>query len=356
MTHAEVEQLKRNYEEFRKLSPERRKALEELDDEVRQDSSGHLLKLLTGYNRWLSGLSPFDQERVLSKTDPIERAQLVKTIREEQKKRQALAAIDAVGRPAAMLQPADLDAMLKAVEENFLTPESRKNVPDQLAGRERHLRILKAAQLQVRASDDSTGAAQTLVSTLIEAVPNESVKNRIMNPPRARTRRQVLGQVLSRSLVNEWCRRNPGCLSHGLGHRCRSDQKVGRSCSRQARRTQEPARLETRASRSRQSARPGNKRSVQRAATGRRMAGRRTAGKARNASHPSHYPGRHADGRGREQGEVGGLTPIAWLSRLPTASQSRRAGLPSWTGRIAEVSDPRSSVTSGLACGAVEPS
>ena len=204
MTHAEIEQLKRNYEEFRKLSPERRKALEELDDEVRQDSSGHFLKLLTGYNRWLSGLSPFDQERVLSKTDPIERAELVKTIREEQKKRQALVAIDAVGRPAAMLQPADLDVMLKGVEESFLTPESRKKVPDQLARRERHLRILKAAQLQVRASDDSTGAAQTLISMLIEAVPNETVKNRIMNPPRARTRRQVLGQVLSRSLVNEW--------------------------------------------------------------------------------------------------------------------------------------------------------
>jgi hypothetical protein len=204
MTHAEVEQLKRNYEEFRKLSPERRKALEELDAEVRQDSSGHLLKLLTGYNRWLSGLSPFDQDRVLSKTDPIERAQLVKTIREEQKKRQALAAIDATGRPAAMLQPADLDVMLKAVEENFLTPESRKKIPDQLARRERHLRILKAAQLQVRASDDPASAAQTLISALIEAVPNETIKNRIMNPPRARSRRQVLGQVLSRSLVNEW--------------------------------------------------------------------------------------------------------------------------------------------------------
>jgi hypothetical protein len=204
MAHAEVEQLKRNYEEFRKLSPERRKALEELDNEVRQDSSGHLLKLLTGYNRWLSGLSPFDQERILSKTDPIERAQLVKTIREEQKKRQTLAAIDATGRPAAMLQPADLDAMLKSVEDNFLTPESRKKIPDQLAGRERHLRILRTAQQQVKSADDAATAAQTLISTLIEAVPNENVKNRIMNPARARSRRQVLGQVLSRSLVNEW--------------------------------------------------------------------------------------------------------------------------------------------------------
>jgi hypothetical protein len=204
MAHAEVEQLKRNYEEFRKLSPERRQSLEELDNEVRQDSSGHLLKLLTGYNRWLSGLSPFDQERILSKTDPIERAQLVKAIREEQKKRQALAAIDGAGRPAAMLQPADLDAMVKAVEENFLTPESRKKIPDQLTGRERHLRILRAALQQVKAADDAAAAAQTLISTLIEAVPNETVKNRIMNPPRARARRQVLGQVLSRSLVNEW--------------------------------------------------------------------------------------------------------------------------------------------------------
>jgi hypothetical protein len=204
MAHAEVEQLKRNYEEFRKLSPERRKALEELDDEVRQDSSGHLLKLLTGYNRWLSGLSPFDQERILSKTDPIERAQLVKTIREEQKKRQTLAAIDGTGRPAAMLQPADLDAMLKVVEDNFLTPESRKKIPDQLAGRERHLRILRTALQQVKSADDAATAAQTLISTLIEAVPNETIKNRIMNPARARSRRQVLGQVLSRSLVNEW--------------------------------------------------------------------------------------------------------------------------------------------------------
>src|SRR5580704_8794788 len=55
LTHTEVEQLKRNYEEFRKLPPDRRKALEELNDEVKQDTSGRLLKLLAGYNRWFSG-------------------------------------------------------------------------------------------------------------------------------------------------------------------------------------------------------------------------------------------------------------------------------------------------------------
>jgi len=203
MAHAEIEQLKRNYDEFRKLSPERRQAIEELDSEVKQDASGHLLKLLTGYNRWLSGLSPFDQERILSKTDPIERAQLVKTIRDEQQKRQALAAIGAPGGPALALAPMELDAMLKAVEENFLTPTSRKKIPDQLAGRERHLRIFKTAHQQVRNSSDPAAAAQALVSTLSEALPNETVKLRMKNAT-GRPPRRVLGQVLSRSLVNEW--------------------------------------------------------------------------------------------------------------------------------------------------------
>jgi len=201
MTHAEVEQLRRNYDEFRKLSPERRKALQELDDEVKQDTAngGHLLKLMTDYNRWLSTLSPFDQERILSKTDPVERAQLVHEIREEQQKRLATTGIDAGGRPALALDPAEFETMLKAVEDNFLTPEARKKIPEQLTGRERHLRILKAAQQQAR----SAAASQTLVQTLLEAIPNDSLKARIMKQA-PRTPRRLLGQVMSRSLAGEW--------------------------------------------------------------------------------------------------------------------------------------------------------
>jgi hypothetical protein len=201
MTHAEVEQLRRNYDEFRKLSLERRKALQELDDEVKQDTAngGHLLKLMTDYNRWLSTLSPFDQERILSKTDPVERAQLVHQIREEQQKSLAATGIDAGGRPALSLEPAEFDTMLKAVEENFLTPETRKKIAEQLTGRERHLRILKAAQQQAH----SATASQTLVQTLLDAIPNDSLKARIMKQsPRAP--RRLLGQVMSRSLAGEW--------------------------------------------------------------------------------------------------------------------------------------------------------
>jgi hypothetical protein len=205
LTHTEVEQLKRNYEEFRKLPPDRRKALEELNDEVKQDASGRLLKLLAGYNRWFSGLSPFDQERILSKTDPVERAQLVKVIRDDQLKRQAAAAFDGLGRQSLSLAPSDLDATIKAVEENFLTPESRKKISDQLKGRDRHLRILQLAAQQVHNSPGGPRQAdQALVSTLIDGIPSETVKTRIMNRTQGRPRRQFLGQMLGRALVSEW--------------------------------------------------------------------------------------------------------------------------------------------------------
>jgi hypothetical protein len=204
MTHSEIEQLRRNYEEFRKLSPERRKALEDLDDEVKQDTKngGHLLKLLTGYNGWLSSLSPFDQERINGKTDPVERARLVKTIREEQQKRQTLASLDQPRR--LTLHPKDLDAMVKAVEENFLTAETRNKIPSELAGRDRHLRILKAAQLQLRSTSGAATAGQTLVSMLVDAIPTETTKARVMSHPVGARRRRFLGQLLARSLVNEW--------------------------------------------------------------------------------------------------------------------------------------------------------
>ncbi len=94
MTHSEVEQLKRNYEEFHKLSPERRKELIDLHDEVQQDTKngGHLQKLLTGYNLWLTC---FDQQVIDGETDPVKRAQLVKI-----RRRAAKAAIAGGRRPA----------------------------------------------------------------------------------------------------------------------------------------------------------------------------------------------------------------------------------------------------------------
>lgn len=242
MTHADVERLKRNYDEFRKFSPERRQALQDLDDEVKQDASGHLLKLLNEYNRWLSTLSPFDQERIASQADPIERAKVVKAIRDEHLKRQALAAIDGFGRPSLTLEPSDLDAITKAVEEKFLTPQSRKKIPEQLSGRDRHLRVLSAAQLQLRNTDKASAAGQALVSLLIDAIPNDTVRSRILNQSALRPRRRSLGQSLGRSLVDEWRSEianafpTPAIINEELAKKGKRDDPKGQLTSKQGRR------------------------------------------------------------------------------------------------------------------------
>ncbi len=103
-----------------------------------------------------------------------------------------------------MLTPKDLDVMLKAVEENFLNPESRKKIPERLTGRDRHLRILKSPRAyQVRVpGNEGNEAVQALVSTLVEATPNGNAKSRLLNA--ARQQRRVLGQMLARSLAAEW--------------------------------------------------------------------------------------------------------------------------------------------------------
>jgi hypothetical protein len=207
MTQSEVEQLKRNYEEFRKLSPERRQQLQELDNEVEQDTKngGHLLKLLAGYNLWLSKLSPFEQERVVGTTDPVERAQIVKTIRDEQQKREARLALEPPRGKALTLSSTDFDAMVKAVEEHFLTADARDKLPQQLAGRDRHLRVLKAARAQIHASGEVPAATQTFISTLLDALPNAVAKTKIQSHTgKAQGPRRFLGQTMARALAVEW--------------------------------------------------------------------------------------------------------------------------------------------------------
>jgi hypothetical protein len=207
MTQPEIEQLKRNYEEFRKLSPERRKALQELDSEVEQDTKngGHLLKLLTGYNLWLSKLTPFEQEKVVGTSDPGERAEIVKTIRDEQQKREARLALEPPRGKAPSLSTADLDAMLKAVEDNFLSAEVRDKLPQKGAQRDQHLRVLKAARAQIHTSGNIPSSTQTFIATLIDAIPNASVKTRIQNHTgKPLAPRRILGQTLARALATEW--------------------------------------------------------------------------------------------------------------------------------------------------------
>jgi hypothetical protein len=94
MSQADVNQLKRNYDTYLKLSPERRQQLVTLNEELEQDTKngGHLQNLLEQYNAWLFKLSPFDRDKLLGTSDAGERAdQVQKLLQEQQKQRVARA-------------------------------------------------------------------------------------------------------------------------------------------------------------------------------------------------------------------------------------------------------------------------
>jgi hypothetical protein len=220
---AELNRLKRNYETYLKLSPERRQQLADLDAALEQDTKdgGHLQKLLEQYNAWLFKLSPFDREKLLGTADPGERADLVQKLRREQEKQQSARASRGLSVPyfgarfeAMALSPSDLDAILDAVERNYLSDETKHRLGKASSPRERHLQILRAAMQQLR-RERGVGIKigpneMALVNTMVEAIPKPAIKAQIASadatvPGRRQfeTRRQ-LGQIIARSILAEW--------------------------------------------------------------------------------------------------------------------------------------------------------
>jgi hypothetical protein len=219
LSQSELNRLKRNYENYLKLSPERREQLFLLHDALEQDTKngGHLQKLLNDYNRWFIKLSPFDREKLLSTADPGERAQLVQKLREEQQKQRVLRVSriplvpffggrldEAVGP----LSSSQLDTVLGAVEQNYLREETKKRVPRVVASRERHLQIVRLTMEQLRrereAGTKMSPRETALVDTLLDAIPNEALKTRITSSGVPQQIRRQLGQVVGRSVLAEW--------------------------------------------------------------------------------------------------------------------------------------------------------
>jgi hypothetical protein len=223
MTQSELSQLKRNYENFKKLAPEQRAAMIRLHDDIEQDTanSGQLARLLENYNNWFTKLSPFDRDAILSITDPAERAIRVQKLHDEQLKqrraREQAEAFPAVARPAhsnggvPLLRPATLEAIATAIEKDFLTDETKQDLPKLAPGRERHLRILRLAkgqiesQRQIGSGDGSSEAA--LLETIRKAITDEDVLARLNEQARLKEQSNpdvLLARSLRQSLLAEW--------------------------------------------------------------------------------------------------------------------------------------------------------
>jgi hypothetical protein len=224
LSQAGLNQLRRNYESYLKLAPERREQLAGLHDALEQDSKdgGHLQKLLEQYNAWLFKLSPFDRDKLLNTADAGERADLVQKFLQEQQKQRYARATKGLSFPflgarfesMAPLTPGELDTVLAAVEESYLRDALKQRAEKASSPRDRHLEILGATMQRLRRERGMGGqvapSETALVATIIEAIPEPALKAQLTkanpaSPPRRQNEiRRQLGQVLARSILAEW--------------------------------------------------------------------------------------------------------------------------------------------------------
>jgi hypothetical protein len=218
MSQADLNQLKRNYETFLKLTPERREQLSRLNEDLEQDTKngGHLQKVLEQYNAWLFKLSPFEREKLSAITDPGERADQVRKLIQEQQKQRTARAARAFGIPyfggrfdvAAPLSSSELDTVLDAVERNYLSGDPKHRIEKSTSPRDRHLQILRATMQQMRrergGANKIASSEISLVNTIVDAIPNAAVKTQLASARRPLEVRRQLGQIIARSILAEW--------------------------------------------------------------------------------------------------------------------------------------------------------
>jgi hypothetical protein len=224
LSQSDLNQLRRNYDTYLKLPPERRKQLDTLNDELEQDTKngGHLQKLLEQYNAWLFKLSPFDRDKLLNTADPGERADLVQKLLQEQQKQRYTRATKGLSipflgarfEPVAPLTPGQLDTVLAAVEEHYLRDDLKQRAEKSSLPRDRHLQILRATMQQLRreriAGVKIAPSETALINAIIEAISNPAIKAQLTTAnPTPPLRRQIeirrqLGQMLARSILAEW--------------------------------------------------------------------------------------------------------------------------------------------------------
>ena len=224
MSQAELNRLKRNYETYLKLSPERRQQLADLNAALEQDTKdgGHLQKLLEQYNAWLFKLSPFDRDKLLGTADPGERADLVQKLLREQQKQQSARASRGLSIPyfgarfeaMAPLSPGELDAVLDggrtqlsqrrdrsiAVGKTSLTARSTSANPPRghaaIAARTRGGNQNRAERNGPRQHDGRRDSRSRR--------SRHNCLRRCDRPASPFEIRRQLGQVIGRSILAEW--------------------------------------------------------------------------------------------------------------------------------------------------------
>ena len=142
-------------------------------------------------------------------------------LRREQQKQQSARASRGLSIPyfgarfeaMAPLSPGELDAVVDAVERNYLNDEMKHRVGKITSQRDRHLQILRAAMQQLR-RERGVGIKigpneMALVNTMVDAIPKPAIKAQLASgdatvPRRPFEIRRQLGQIIGHSILAEW--------------------------------------------------------------------------------------------------------------------------------------------------------
>lgn len=89
MTLSERDRLERNFEAYKKMSPEKLAPLSEFQNKLNTDRSGEAAKTLELYHEWLETTEPFQRDQLRATTDPQARLLLMNKVIMEQRNREA---------------------------------------------------------------------------------------------------------------------------------------------------------------------------------------------------------------------------------------------------------------------------
>lgn len=192
MPQTERDRLARNFEDYQKLNEEQRVHFRRLHDGLQQDreeNAGRCSAAMDAYFAWVSSLPAYQQQKLLSTTDPAERITLVAKYVEEQELRQLEEEQRKLGPRGGnyfrlpRLSSSELAVVMAELEQGVaLSPGQRQRLDEKPDGIERYLEFFKIVGVdrKLKITDIINDAR---AEQILEKLPQRA-RDRLVRPTR----------------------------------------------------------------------------------------------------------------------------------------------------------------------------
>jgi hypothetical protein len=192
MPQTERDRLTRNFEDYLKLTDDQRTHYRRLHEGLQQDraeNAGRCAAAMDAYYAWVSTLPAYQQQSLLTTTDPAGRIRLVAQYVDEQELRQMEEEQRKMGPRGGnffrlpRLSSSELAAVMAELERAVtLSPEQRQRLDEKPDGIERYLELFKivGAERKLKITDVITDVR---AEQLLEKLPQRA-RDRLVRPTR----------------------------------------------------------------------------------------------------------------------------------------------------------------------------